>query len=218
MKLGSKYRDLRIFRESSKKVSRDTAELYLLERYYFLITKTSYLREEAFEFLVEGKTYKDIVKDYNISEGYLKNIIHREIREVYDDITEDPFALVRYKDYIEDVEYKRQRVQELTKRINFLIDNQKMILSQDIDEYMLVDLSDYADPYREYDGDIDGELLVEMVQRLRYISKPYLSKLFEGIDKRTLGYIVYILNTKENDLSDRDKENRQAVKDTWFIP
>lgn len=218
LNLGSNYRDIGLLKLSIKRITRSEAERHLLERYFYLLVNTDYFRAEAYEVLVKRKTYKEVAERYGLKENYLRNLVHYEVRKIYEDVTEDPYALVRYRDYVEDKELKKDLVEILADRIDLLISNHNIVVAENIEEYMVVDMGEYSDIYREYDGNIDDELFAEMVERLKYLSKPYLNMLFKRIDERTLGYIVYLLITKDSNLSERDRENKKYVKEAWFIP
>lgn len=219
LKLGSNYRDIRLMRMSSKKITRNEGELHLLEQYFQLLVSTDYLRVEVYDFLVGQKTYKEISEQHDVNENYLRNIIYKEIQRVYEDITEDPFALVRYPDYFEGgPEEKAEQVDILTDRLEVLLSNHNLVVAEDLSEFMVMDISEKAESYREYNGEIDTDLFYETVDRLKYLSKPYLNTLFNRMDKRILGYVMYLLITRDRNLSERDQNNKQMIKETWFLP
>ena len=217
LKLGSSYRDIRLMRMSSKKITRDAAELHLLERYYHLLVNTDYLREEVYEFLVGQKTYEYISNTYGTHKNYLRNVIYKEVQKIFEDIADDPFAVVRYGDYVSE-EDRKDLVDILTERIEVLISNHQLIYAENLSEFMVMDIEKHSDVYREYNGAIDEELFYDTVDRLKYLSKPYLNALFTKIDRRLLGYILYLLNTKDSNLSERDINNKQVIKESWFLP
>lgn len=200
---------------SSRKITQDSAELHLLERYYHLLVSTDYLRDEVYDFLVRRMRYKEISATRGVNENYLRNIIHKEIQRIYDDITEDPFALVRYESRSDD---KKELVSILIDRIDVLISHHNIIVAEDLGDFMVLDLGEYSEEYNEFDGEINEELFYETIERLKYLSKPYLNTLFEQMDQRLLGYVVYLLGTKDRNLSERDKNKKQSVKELWFLP
>ena len=216
--MGSKYRDVKLMLTGIKKYTETKEELEMLEKYYFLIVNTDYLREDVYAFLVDQKTYKEIVAEFGVHENYVRNIIYKEIKRLFDDITEDPFALVRYKDYMEDYELRKEKVEILNQRLERIISNLTVRRTNDLLDYMVVNLEKYGNGYAEYEGDIDRELLDDTVERLQYLSQPYLDKLFGVIDERIIGYIVYLLTTNNRRLSSRDVGVKEEICDMWYLP
>lgn len=221
LKLGGKNKDISIMRVNSRKYTRDAEELHLMERYYTLLVNTDYLEEELYKTLVEEKSYEEASEETNVKIGYLKNIVHEGIRKIYEDLTGDPFALVRYReDFNQEIgeEVRILEVQRLTELIELTIEDYTMIKMDGIDDMMVYDFGDYAEDYREFNGEINEELFNETIDRMKYISKPYLDILYNQMDKRTLGYVKYLLLTREERLSRRDQENKKLIKDIWFLP
>lgn len=218
LKIGSNYRDIRLLRIGSKKITKNAQELHLMERYFHLLVNTDFLRRDVYDFLVRQRTYKEVSERHGVNQNYLRNIIYREIKRVFTDISDDPYALIRYRDYVPTDEDRENAVQELTRRIELLIENHEVIRANDLTDFMVMDIGDFAEEYTEYDGEIDNAMFKEIVDRLRYLSKPYLNTLFEHMDKKMLGYVIYLLITRERNLSDRDKRNKEVIKDTWFLP
>ena len=216
--MGSKYRDIKLMLTGAKQYTETKEELDMLEKYYFLVVNTDYLREDVYAFLVDQKTYKEIVEEFGVHENYVRNIIYKEIKRLFDDITEDPFALIRYKDYMEDYELRREKVEVLNQRLERIISNLTVRRTNDLLDYMVVNLEKYGNGYSEYEGDIDRELLDDTVERLQYLSQPYLDKLFSVVDDRIVGYIVYLLTTNNRRLSSRDVGVKEEICDMWYLP
>lgn len=218
LKMGGKYRDLRLVLSNARKFTSNTDQLHLLERYHYLLVNTEYLRDEVYDFFIHEIGYKQLEEEYHINPNYIRNIIYKEVTRLFEDISEDPFALVRYKDYEIDQDEKDHLVDIMIQRIDRLIKTQGIRRTDDLLDYMVLDLRNYAEDYKEEDGEIDLNLHEDTIKRLQYLSKPYLELLFNRSNKRNLGYIIHLLTTSERKLSERDKIKKQELCDLWFIP
>lgn len=218
LKMGSKYRDVKLMMAGVRKFTNNQREIDMLEKYYFLIANTDYLREDVYAFLVDEKTYREVVEEFGVHENYVRNIIYKEVNRLFEDITEDPFAFVRYRDYKEGFENREEVVEILNQRLEQIISNLTVRRTNDMLDYLVVNIEKYSDPYTEYEGDIDREVLDDILTRIQYLSQPYLERLFGMMDKRVLGYIVYLLSTNNRNLSKRDVNRKEEICDMLFLP
>lgn len=218
LKMGSKYRDVKLMMTGARKYTSDPREIEMLEKYYYLIANTDYLREDVYAFLVDEKSYKEVVEEYGVHENYIRNIIYKEVNRLYEDITEDPYAFVRYKDYRDQFENPEEVVEILNQRLEQIISNLTVRRTNDMLDYLVVNIEQYSEQYSEFEGEVDTETLDDMLTRLQYLSQPYLEKLFGMMDKRLLGYVVYLLSTNNRNLSKRDVNKKEEICDMLFIP
>src|SRR5699024_4455075 len=84
-----------------------------------------------------------------------------------------------------------------------LLENVSIKKTRDLLDFLVINIEKHANSYNEYEGHIDQEVLQETIDRIKYLSKPYLERMFGGVDKRVLGFIVYLLTTNNNRLSER---------------
>jgi len=218
LKMGSDYRDVKLMLSGVSKYTTNKEELRMLESYYFLLVNTDYLREDVYAFLVDQKTYKEVVEEFGVHENYIRNIIYKEVRRLFSDLTEDPFAIVRNREYMDDPEKREEIVDILNQRLERVISNLTVKRTNDLMDFMVINIEKYSDNYAEYEGEIDSEVLDDVVMRLQYLSQPYLERLFERMDKRVLGYIVYLLSTSNRKLSGRDIGVKEEICDMLFLP
>lgn len=216
--MGSDYRDVKLMLSGVSKYTTNKEELRMLESYYFLLVNTDYLREDVYAFLVDQKTYKEVVEEFGVHENYIRNIIYKEVRRLFSDLTEDPFAIVRNREYMDDPEKREEIVDILNQRLERVISNLTVKRTNDLLDFMVINIEKYSDNYAEYEGEIDSEVLDDVVMRLQYLSQPYLERLFERMDKRVLGYIVYLLSTSNRKLSGRDIGVKEEICDMLFLP
>lgn len=217
LKKSSQYRDINVLKSNMGVYTRTPGELYLMELYYHLLVETDYLTEILYDFLVVGNTYEEIERKHGIAHSYIRNVVYKGIKRLFEDVVEDPYGLIMCREDRTNEE-QRIRVEASINRLEVIIKSHDLIRTDNLGEYLVLDLETKADNYREYAGKIDEDLLYATMDRLKYLSKPYLETLFGVMDKRILGYLVYLMSTKEVRLSDRDKEMKRVLAETWFIP
>lgn len=218
LKLGGKNNNKDIFKVNIGRFTENSDELHLLERYHYLIVNTDFLRDESYDFFVNGKGYKQIIEQYGINENYMRNIIYREVTRVFEEISDDPLAVVRYRNYVEDKRERKELVERLIEQIETIIKKSNIRKTDKLKEYMLVDFGEYAGNDKYESTDIDENEYEEFVERMKYLSQPYLKKLFGMVDTNIFNYIDYLLTTPDRKLSDRDKDKKQELTDTWLFP
>lgn len=216
--LGGKYRDIELLRVKARKYTSDELEIKLLEKFFFLLVNTDYLEDEAYAFLVEGKSYRQIVEEYNIKYSTLKNKIHHNTKRVYEDLVEDPLALIRYPSEYVTKKEKEDAVDRLLDRIEVIIKNYTIVKIDNLLDYMLVDFSKYSERYDNKDGKIDSQEYEQFIKRMQYLSKPYLERIFQMVDKHILGYVTYLLTTSDRRLSERDLIKKKELCELWLFP
>jgi len=216
--MGGKHRDKELMLLSARKYTSNPEELYLLERYFYLLVNTDFLKPAVYAFLINGKTYKQVSEEFNLKESYMRNFIYKNVRNVFDEISGDPLAFIRYKNDDMRRTDRENEIDRLTDRIDILIKKRDIRRHDGLLDYMLVDFSKYGEQCDNRDGKIDEEEYEEFIKRMQYISKPYLESLFNLVDENIFGYIVYLLTAGERRLSDRDKIKKKELMDLWLFP
>lgn len=216
--MGGKRRDRELMLTGARKFTSNSEELHLLDRYYYLLVNTDYLREAVYGFFVDGKSYEQLTVDFKIHKNYVRNVIYKEVKRLFEEVTEDPFALITNKEYEIGDNSREQLVDVLINRIERMIKNQKTRRFDELVDYMLVDLKEQGEFDTEYNGKIDEQEFGALINRLQYLSKPYLDSFFDVVDKKMVGYIAYLLTTSNRKLSERDKAKKQEICEVWFLP
>lgn len=211
--LGGKSGDIRLFRAGAKKFTSDEKELLLLERYFVLIVYTDYLRPEVKEFFVNRKSYKQIYEMFpDMGDGYLRTLIYNERNRLFGDLVVDPLYEVKIKNLAV------EEVKALTDRIDELIKKQTIIDSVNPLDYLYIDLKEFADIDREFNRYVKDQDFIQSAKKLQSISKPYMEMVLNAIDKKLLGYFVYLLTTKDDSLTDKDKIKKRQLREVWWLP
>lgn len=218
LNLGGKYRDERLIRMGIRRYTNNEFEMKTLEKYYYLLANTDYLKDEVYDLFIEQKTHKEVIEIYGIHDSYMRNIVYREVRRVFGELSEDLFAVVRYGYFKEEPDRRRSIFERVRSIINKLMDHVTIKKTRDLLDFLLVNIEEYGDKYNEYEGVIDKEMLQETLDRLKYLSSPYLEMMFKGVDKRILGYIVYLLTSNEKRLSERDVIIKGDICEELFLP
>jgi len=218
LNLGGKFRDERLMKTGIRRFTSNEKEIDILKKYYFLLVNTDYLREEVYELFIGQKTHKEVVEEYRVHENYMRNIVHLEVKRVFKELTEDPYAIVRYGYYKEEQGLREEIMERISIILDSLLENVSIKKTRDLLDFLVINIENHANSYNEYEGHIDQEVLQETIDRIKYLSKPYLERMFGGVDKRVLGFIVYLLTTNNNRLSERDEIIKEDICSELFIP
>lgn len=208
-----------------KRFTQDDQIVILLFKFQQLIVSSNYLRNEAYAFYVEKKSYKEIEEEYNINKKYLKNVIYRESLKIRKDLLINPYE-----------EFKLDRLnnnEELVQTVSIILDNLLSKLSfkePDIKlghansdsknnklSKMSVDLSEYSEVDRSYNVSVTDENFIQLVHALKQFSKPYQENLIKRVDEKAVGYIYYLLTREDKSLTEIDKERKQLLNDIWLL-
>lgn len=213
--LGGKQRDKDIMLLKARKYTSDKEELYLLQQFFHLLVYTNYLPQKLYAFYVEGKTYQEVSDRYGIKKEYMRNYIYRNVKKIFHDLTGDPlYHIVQKQSNTSDKEKETDR---LINRINGLIKTHETIRKDDLLDNLLIDFRKYAK--EEYQNQKIDEIAYEQfIERMQYVSKPYLQRMFKLLDSEIFSYVVYLLTTTNRRLTERDKVKKEELIELWMLP
>jgi len=218
LNLGGNYRDKELMINRARKYTSDCMELKMLERYFYLLVNTDYLHEAVCMYYVDGKSQKQISDKTGYRESYIRNLVYRDVKRLFNDLSVDPYAFVRYPDTNMETLAREKEVDRILKRIELMIKKQELRRYDSLMDYMLIDFSRYGEPNNKFEGFLDEEEYTEFVRRMQYLSKPYLQSFFNIVDKRIPGYIHYLLTTGDGRLTERDRERKKELAAMWLFP
>ena len=209
--LGSENKDYRLVRQRAKEYTNGEVELSMLEEYYRLLVDTTYLRDEAYEFIVNGKTYKQIIKEYDLSEGYMGNIVYRETKRVVDEIGYDPFEEV-----LSGV-CSKEKVEMITNNIIELGKKETTRNEKRVTDLFTFDIENKAVIDRGFNRTIEDGDFQELADVLKYFVKPYQEMVIDQLDERYLGYVYYLLRADDKSLVAEDLARKKSLQLGWML-
>lgn len=209
--LVSKTLDIQIVRDRVKRYTDREDEINLIGEYYRLVVNTNYLRTEAYEFLVNGKTYNQIIQEYDVNPGYIRNIIYNEGKRLFTEIGGDPLGELRLKELTE------EKTAMYTKNIKTILGTVEEKGGNSINDLFTFNIEETSEVDRKFNRNVGEQDFKELVTVLKYFVKPYADVLVENIDKRHIGYILYLLRTDEGSLTEQDKLRKKYLKMEWML-
>lgn len=209
--LGTEYGDATVIRVRAKEFTMDDSEIIMLEMYYQLIVQSTYLRDEVYDFLVRGNTYKQIIKKYRVKSGNLRNLIYRQTKELFDEIGNDPLAKVILK------ECNRNLVEANISRITEMLDRESIRVVHKIQDIFTFDIESKSEIDRTFNKKIEEDEFQELANVMKYYVKPYRDLILNSIDERLIGYIYYLLRTDDDSLLEEDLARKNYLRMGWML-
>ncbi|PGR83733.1 hypothetical protein [Bacillus cereus] len=228
LKLGGRMKNRGVLQVNVRKVTRNPALIEVLNKYYTLLVETNFLSGVAYEVLVLGRNRKEVVRKYpHVAETYVRNLVYRDAKRVFAELGCDP-----YKDIKDGI-----IVEENAPALNNVLD--KLILTNGkkgdartyeddlfgtsqskgmLTDNVQIDFKQYAEIDSEYirtfRGDEEFRLLAK---RFQILSKPYFDNFMRDTDKRLVGYFMFLLNTDDDQLTEKQKIQKEQLKQVWWL-
>ncbi len=193
-------------------ITKNEHEIDLLTEYYFLLTKTDFLNPKVYDVLIKGRSYSYVTEKYDISEVTLKNLIYNESKKVYTQLTQDPY------DVVVKHELEAGYLDQLRLHIKSLIRESRLLDKVEIQDFLLFDLTKYVDVDYSYHTKIDSTEYTQLLNKLKPLSKPYLTTLLNSADQDMLSYMSYLIRTPNSNLTDLANKHKKELKLVWWIP
>lgn len=209
--LGSEKRDSGLVRLRAKEFTTCDAELSMIENYYRLVVNSTYFREEAYDFLVRGKSYRQIIEKHGIKDSNLRNVIYRETRRLFRELQHDPLGKVI------NGECTKELIEVIESRICELEEKETYRDYNSVTDLFTFDIESKSQLDREFNRNIEDDDFKDLVDVLKYFVRPYQDVLLDQLDERYLGYILYLLKMDEKSLLDVDKERKKYIMMGWMM-
>lgn len=200
-----------ILQMNLRNLTRNPKEQNLLREYFYLLVKTTFLKPEVYDVLIKKESYAEVTSKYGINATTLKNKIYYETKKVYKELMFDPYATVlnhTQEDGYLDV--MTQHIKELTLRY-------EPINQTRLHDNLLLNFSDYAKVDYNYIPNVDDEHLRQFLIRLKGISKPYIEMVLSKTDDQLVGYVGYLINTPDENLTPQAREHKIQLKSVWYL-
>ncbi|MBX9158285.1 hypothetical protein [Bacillus cereus] len=228
IQLGSRMRNIGVLNVKIRKITDSEVHREVLNKYYQLLVDTNYLGNEAYEVMVLRKSYKEILKSYpNIAESYLRNIIYKEAKRVFSELGCDPYQAILDGELTDEdgkglINVLHKKILENGKRGDVAYvstaNNVRYTSAGLLTDQMNLDFKKYA----TLDGDYiqsfnDEEMFAVIAKKFQILSKSYFDNLMKDIDERLIGYYMYLLNTDEKLLTEKQRGQRQQLREVWWL-
>lgn len=209
--IGGGALDDTVFRERAQRYKVSGEELDILTLYYRLIVGTDYLRSEAYDFFINGKTYNEIIEEYGVSAGYVRNIIYNETRRVFNDIGGDPlYDIVKGKSH-------EGLLVAYNRTLGDLLGESTLRSGKTVQGLFTFDIEGLSVIDRGFNQNVEENEFKDLAGVMRYFVKDYQNVVLNSIDARHIGYIYYLLRTDDSSLTERDRERKKYLIMEWML-
>ncbi|PGT89946.1 hypothetical protein [Bacillus thuringiensis] len=228
LKLGGRMRNTGILNVNIRKFAKSPIHLEVLNKYFTLLVDTNFLNGVAYDVIVHGKKRKEIVAKYpNIAESYVRNLVYRDAKRVFNEIGCDPYLAIKEGLMTED---DAKHVSNTLEK--HILENGKRGdagtyedgYSQTpqsrgmLTDHVQIDFKTYAeidaDYIKTFRNDAD---FVAIAKRFQLLSKPYFDNFMRDVDKRLVGYFMFLLNTDDSKLTERQKVQKNQLRQVWWL-
>lgn len=207
---GGKTRNRALMESRVQTISQNHRVAQLAGRYWDLIVGSDYLKDVTYLHWVEGYTHQEIHEQTGVNLHTIKITIHRDGQRVLNDLTLDLYQ------YIEGREYSNSQVNHLMTIVERLGET---VTFKDRQESLLDKLNVKLDGYQYVrDIELDDINFIRVSDLLAPLSKPYSENLLREVDDaQILGYIKYLLGSKDEYLNKRDLQRKESLKQSWWL-
>lgn len=187
----------------------DTKVADFASKLWDLLTNTDYLRGSVHGVLVKGYTHKEASEIYGIKESYLRNLIGLEGDRVEEDLGRDVYPILIGEEEVPN----RASIEALITIVEELLDISEW-LTEDLFDKLTFDIKDKRSVRT---SDLSDSDFIEMVQALDFLSKQKMKSKLEATGDTKLGYLVYLLRTRDKYLTEQDKTRKDIIKEVWWL-
>lgn len=229
--LGGKKRNGSVLHAKLTQVTKNELYIDLLLKYFYLLVHTNFLSDVAYDVLILRLTYKEVLDKYpEVKESYLRNIVYKEGKRVFTELGCDPYIAVKNQELTaSEAEALLEVIKDKTRvnghkgvlgGVNVIRGNEGGIFAtnKELDSKMTLDFTKFAELDEGYIKDFQNDTeFVRVAKKLRMLSKGYADMILNSIDSRLLGYYFYLMNEREDKLSDAQLLRKQQLREVWWL-
>ena len=179
------------------------AQIYALFLTYKIARYTTVFTEEVRSFYFDDATYSEISEVFGVSESVAKNNVYRQTKKYFELIGRD--LLGECMDDLIDDEEARLIVRDLEEKYNAL-DKLDKPLEDYFNENIFLGY-EYSYEFNNVSDD-QFKMIRDVMTRL---SKPAVKYLYDRQEKVLVNYVVYLLNTHDDDLDEVSLERKKSL-------
>lgn len=184
------------------KIVGDT-QIYALFLMYKIARYTKVFTEEVRSFYFDDATYSEISEVFGVSESVAKNNVYRQTKKYFEIIGRD--LLGECMDELIDDDEARLIVRDLEEKYNEL-DKLDKPLEDYFNENIFLGY-EYSYEFNEV-SDEQFKMIRDVMTRL---SKPAVKYLYDRQEKVLVNYVVYLLNSHDDDLDEVSLERKKSL-------
>lgn len=174
-----------------------------------LIVNTDYLRASVHGVVVEGYTHKEASDIYGVKESYLRNLVGIEGSRLEDDLGLDAYPYLIGEKRVEN----DALIDAVIMVVEGLVVDSEM-LEETVFDKLTIDIRNKKAYRNNSLSDVD---FIKFLRDNDFLSKPKIENQLEGLDEGDVGYILYLLRTKEAYLNDKDLTRKEILEEAWWL-
>lgn len=188
----------------------NSEKITTLKIYLDLLKNSSIFSPISYDFHINNLTYNQIMNKYNVSKSTVANDISRNTKKIFNEIGVDIFYEVKNKEISQQtLNFYNIYLKELK--------NKYKKEKNDLSNQFIIDLDDYFPNNVESKPNMTEKDLINILNRIQALSKPYLKILIDSANENHLGYIKYLIETEDIKLSTEDKVIKKIIKDKLLL-
>lgn len=178
-------------------------DIFLWE-YFNLFNEYDILKDISYLHIIKGVSYEDITKLRDINKNTIRTTIYREVQWLLNEIGYNPLEEVKEGEEITQSHW--ETLKELRNSYNIReLNTEDNLRAFDLD----FSVGDFD---RGFNRNLQEDDFSELVEVLKYYSKPYRKFLEGNISDKYKGYVNHLLTTDKSELTDLDKDRRETLK------
>lgn len=178
--------------------------------YLDLLKNTNLFSKITRSFYIFGDSYDKIMKENNVNKGVVGNTITRETKRFFDLVGVDIFQEIKNN-------YGNPQTLAYYSQLLIELKNTYSEPKSDLAKQLVIDLIDYIPRSIEVAPEFKEEDLVNVLNRIQSLSRPYLELIFNSANPELMGYIKYLIDSDDSTLSPKDIETKLLIKKRLFL-
>lgn len=209
IKMGGSNNSIELARIYADRYGKTKSASNLLYNYYHLVTNTKFLKEDIYDFFVNGLSYKELEEKYHRSN--YNNIIARTVKKVFDSIGNDPYYAVRFEELTE------EEILAMDTIILQKIKELGLISQKGIKGIFTIDFEKYSKVDKEFNANVTDDLFEEISEVLKPFVTNYQRVILDQLEPEHFGYIYQLLVSPEENLSAEDIRRKKQLEIDWML-
>lgn len=182
----------------------------ILMSYFDFIKSTNIFSDITKDFYLQNMNYQTIMSKYNVSKSVISNSISRDTTKFFDIVGIDVFSDVISREITEGIESSYLNV---LKRLKYEYSE----AYSDLGNQFIIDLNEYFPSNVEVAPEFSVDDLINVLNRIQPLSRNYLQRILSSANPEILGYIKHLIDSENENLSERDLEFKEIVKSRLLL-
>lgn len=211
LRWGGNRRDIENVQTHTRRITEDEKTVEMVTLLYHLLAYTDYLNPIAYEHWVMDVPISKLARREKKAENALYQTLFRQRKKLESLITDDLFEIIkRPGEHQAKIDYYHMIFMQLNQR-------HKTEVMTSISHLFTFDIQELAVTDLQYNFHVTAEEFDTITQILQMTVKPYLNLMLEEVDPRFFGYVAYLMQGDQYNLTDRDMARKKHLEELWLL-